>query len=172
MPHAGWISIGVVGYVLGQWWLLRPSAAEQQKMRLRERAVNQGFQVHLRKVPQWLQPQTSTLIVSYHWQMEVFPLGGIRWRRHADSADDLGEGVFAWRDAADVERWNLWSQRLLGVETTATSVVFYWKEEAALQDLDGLLQLAESFSRIYPETPRTALPVSAVAPGLSQMDNT
>ncbi len=135
----GWpwlITAVIVLYLLGQWLMLRPGPQERQRMKLRDTAKALGFQVRLRKAPDWLIGAPGLVA---HYALPGERVGWLprrQWR--TNQGDWLGVCPGIGRDNPD---WVIWCDRLLGWERDQHAVTFYWLESADEQDLPSLKRL-------------------------------
>ncbi|NNM52828.1 MAG: hypothetical protein HKM02_11500 [Pseudomonadales bacterium] len=126
----------VILYVLGQWLMLRPTPQEQHRMKLREAAKDLGFQVRLRKAPDWL--VGAPIVVAYYAlaSERVGLLPRRDWRTAQGDWLGIPPGV-----APENPDWSAWRDRLLGWERDQHAVIFFWTEHANVQDLPALKRL-------------------------------
>lgn len=133
-----WILLLVAAIFAGNLLLLRPSAHEQQLMRLRTLAQARGATVLLRAAPDWLgQRPGSGLVAQYHWPLtQALKVRG-RWRWH--------EGLGNWQPVGPQAAWR--EQSLLpappppgwlGLEIDADRVVVFWREQADPAAVEGM----------------------------------
>lgn len=136
------VLIVVVGFVLGQMSLLRPSARDSRLMQLRAEARKAGLQPRLLAPPEWYRGERPRggLLACYSLLLpEDAP--GLPYFR----AERLSDGEWVTRAGSGEVLRGLAlppeAERVIALEARANAVSVWWQEEAGPEALPGLYAL-------------------------------
>lgn len=126
MSNFWWVMALVVIFVLGQWFMIRPSPYEQKLLKLREAARAMGINPKLVPQPDWLKTERKQLIACYSIVIADAKMAYFR----AEKQHDGHWKTVAGPDCLSQTSLPAAAEHLLAVEGQANSLAFYWREEA------------------------------------------